>query len=145
MTRGALVYMSLKISKTSYWIGGLAFASLFACVARAQAQSQLVITYSSVVFGVMSDSGDLRESMRREHRERLERTSNGNSGRPLQPGMQGNDGGNGSAQAEQRDAENAARRARWQRMSPEEREQMRRDIHQAGRAIYPQNPPQGGN
>jgi len=129
----------LLTAKTGYWIVRVAFTSSFALVSPAQAQS--VISYSSVIFGVMSDSGDLRESMRREHRERVERGLAGNPDRPAQSNAGQPDQVNGG---DPREAENAARRARWQRMSPEEREQMRRDIHQAGRVIYPQNPSREG-
>ncbi|MBK9520598.1 MAG: hypothetical protein KBA96_11725 [Rhodocyclaceae bacterium] len=93
--------------------------------------------YSSIIIGASADRSDLRESMRREHRERVERGFSGNPDKPVS----GNGGRPDQVNVgDPRENENAARRERWQRMSPEEREQMRRDIHQAGRTVYPRNP-----
>ena len=137
-----VLYKGLITAKAGYWISRIAFVSLILCIGPAKAQ--LVISYSNVIFGVSSDRGDLRESMRHEHRERIERAFAGSSDHPQQSSARRPDHDNDGLQGDQREADNATRRARWQRMSPQEREQMRRDIHQAGRSIYPQNPPREG-
>lgn len=125
-------------------VGKIAIAGLLLCAAPVPAQ--VIVSSETVYFSVVVDRGELRETMRREHRERLERgLANRANHRP--PGNFGQTDSNqreSDAQRDQREAENAERRARWQRMSPDERQQMRRDINQAGRNIYPQNPRREG-
>ena len=119
--------------------GKFLFAGLLLCAGAAHAQ--VVITYSSVVFSVVVDRGELRETMRREHRARVERAM-ANRPERVQRNFDQPDPNqrNEDAAREQREAEIAERRARWQRMSPDERQQLRRDINQAGREFY-QPPP----
>ena len=126
------------------WLVKIAIAGALLCAH--QAQAQVIVTYSSFEFRVAVDRGELREQMRREHRARLER---GLANRANHLPRQNFDRPNQSQSEvdvlrEQREAENAERRDRWQRMSPDERQQMRRDINQAGRNIYPQNPRREG-
>lgn len=84
------------------------------------------------------DRGELREAMRKERRERRERDPSFGPAVPadLSAVPRRND--------ELSDREIAARRERWQRLSPDERQQLRRDIHQAGREFYPRNPRRDG-
>ncbi|MBP6279256.1 MAG: hypothetical protein KA388_05780 [Rhodocyclaceae bacterium] len=133
---------TIAITKTR--LAKLVVASALLCVS--QAHAQVIVAFSSIEFSVAVDRGELREQMRREHRERLERglanranhvpRQNFERPEPNQP--------ESDAQRDQREAEIAERRARWQRMSPDERQQMRRDINQAGRNIYPQPPRRDG-
>ena len=110
--------------RTRRWIGSIASAILVVFVPPVMAQS--FSGYSSIIIGASA-----------EHRERVERGFSGNPDKPVS----GNGGRPDQVNVgDPRENENAARRERWQRMSPEEREQMRRDIHQAGRTVYPRNP-----
>jgi hypothetical protein len=109
------------------------------CVTPALAQ--VIVIYESIVFSVRSDRDELREMMRREHRARVERaTANRPNG--VQERIEQSESVQRKEEVirEQREAEVAERRARWQRMSPDERQQLRRDIDQAGRNFY-QPPP----
>lgn len=120
--------------------GKLLVAWLLLCAGSAHAQ--VVITYSSIVFSVAVDRGELRETMRSEHRARVERAM-ANRPQRVQRNFDQPDPNqrNEDAAREQREAEMAERRARWQRMSPDERQQLRRDINQAGREFYQPPPP----
>ena len=133
--------------RSRQWLVKIAIAGALLCAS--QTQAQVIVTYSIIEFSVAVDRGELREQMRREHRARLERgLANRANHAPRQnferpnPGQP--DGDAQREQREQREAEYAERRERWQRMSPDERQQMRRDINQAGRNIYPQPPRRDG-
>ena len=125
-------------------IGKIAIAGLLFCAG--QVSAQVIVSSETIIFSVVVDRGELREAMRRDHRERLERglANRANHRPPEHFGQPDSNQRESDAQREQREAENAERRARWQRMSPDERQQMRRDINQAGRNIYPQNPRREG-
>ena len=104
--------------------------------------AQVIVTYESIVFSVRVDRDELREAMRREHRARIERaTANRPQGVRQSITEQESIQRNEETVREQREAEIAERRARWQRMSPDERQQLRRDIDQAGRNFYQPQPP----
>ena len=120
--------------------GKFLFASLLLCAGSVQAQE--IVTYSSIVFSVVVDRGELRETMRSEHRARVERAM-ANRPERVQRNFDQPDPNqrNEDAARAQREAEIAERRARWQRMSPDERQQLRRDINQAGREFYQAPPP----
>ena len=113
------------------WIGGCMVTVLVFSAMPALAQAMPF----ERIFDHSDDRGELRETMRREHRERSERGSNAGFG-PA-------DAVDRSEQS--RDADIPARRARWQRLSPDERQQLRRDVHQAGRDIYPRSARRDGN
>ena len=120
--------------------GTFLFASLLLCAGSVHAQ--VIVTYSSIVFSVVVDRGELRETMRSEHRARVERAM-ANRPERVQRNFDQPDPNqrNEDAARVQREAEIAERRARWQRMSPDERQQLRRDINQAGREFYQAPPP----
>ncbi len=122
------------------WLVKIAIVGVLLCAN--QAQAQVIVTYNSIEFSVAVDRGELREQMRREHRERLERGLANRANHAPRQDFERPEANQpeSDAQREQREAEIAARRARWQRMSPDERQQLRRDINQAGRNIYPPPP-----